>query len=334
MPNIRTPVKPVEYADDMAKKYSILGASLSLMSVLPIPIVQNISHSLLPCVASGLGWNGIDCGYGVLFGYHMIEKARMSAINQSTRKLMGSANMFWFGAGIPALTLWGFVSMMKQAVHTTHAKTIFMAGATGSASIALAASSFAFAIGMFIMAGNSAYKWYRAEKKLNPVYLLIDRLKKLEVLNQKSGPSEKEKQLLEKTAEQATALYQHCNDKFIALSGEIRQQCDPFRGNLVSPALANSLLEKQKKKIAESKVDVIANVAGGIAAVFAGLAILSVAFFPPATIILGVLSAAFFGISATIKAGQLIDRREQSKKPERSKTDDQPATASTTKSAL
>lgn len=321
----------IKLLDSWMKAYSVAGASISAVAAMPVSVLQEISGGILVGTLSGPGWNLVDSVGGTLSALHTLKKSRTSAIHQNTQTLFGGVNLFWFGSALPALTLWGYASEIQSIIHHVHnIKSFFTAGATAAAAPAMAASSFAFAIGMFVMAGNAAYKWYRAGQKVDPVYLLKDRLEKLDALNEKIGgisPDAAEAQPLvnkrDRIKAQAEALYQYCTNSKnlnetqktqLAAIGEKRtftQKSD------TDTALAHYLIQKQQRKIEANKFDFVANLMGGIGATFAGLAALSLVFFPPATIALAFAAATFFGISAGMKTRQLLDKRAQSKNIEK-----------------
>lgn len=305
-------------ADIAMKCYMIFGAVLSVVSAIPLPIFQQISHGLLIISLTGVIWNLIDSAGGICFIPALLKQAADSALHVSSKKMLSYLHTVYFTTVLPALSLWGFATTV-QSIKTAGLKAVLSSGAALGATAALAASAFAFAGGMFVAAGFSGFSWYRATQKVDPVALLQDRLKKYDALTLKINACEnnpEKKIILEKKQnriqQQVSALFFYCeNDEKIKTKltdaekshSAVTKQSD--LQNSEKSKIATYLIQKQQDKLKEKRFDCMANIAGGLGALLGGLALL----IPPAAIPLVIVGVTFFMISAAMKAYQLYQKR-------------------------
>ncbi len=284
-------------ATDAIQLSSVLGAVLNVMSVMPSPLAQGIANSVLASSVSGLDWNTVDSIWAGLTAREVRSRLNLCAHNEAAKRRWVTTNLFWAMVATPVGTLWGFVSMLMMAHQSGGIRALFLvSGATLGASLALSASSFAFAGGSFLMAARSGYSWYRATQKLNEGALLEDREEKLSALTIKikSCDDEKLKTLL--------TLKQN----------RIQQQVDALSATeptKIQKKLITLLQLKQKNKIEKQRLDAMANLLCGLGAVCLGIAFL----FPPAAIILNICAAILYSVSAVMRLKQFHQKISEQK---------------------
>lgn len=284
-------------ATDAIQLSSVLGAVLNVMSVMPSPLAQGIANSVLASSVSGLDWNTVDSIWAGLTAREVRSRLNLCAHNEAAKRRWVTTNLFWAMVATPVGTLWGFVSMLMMAHQSGGIRALFLvSGATLGASLALSASSFAFAGGSFLMAARSGYSWYRATQKLNNGALLDDRKEKHAALTYKIAlcKDEKLKPLL------------------ILKQSRIQQQVEALSAEKpteIQKKLIALLQLKQKNKIEKQQLDAMANLLCGLGAVCLGIAFL----FPPAAIILNICAAILYSVSAVMRLKQFHQKISEQK---------------------
>lgn len=333
-----------EYFDKAMKGYFIAGT----ISTAANAAVSGAMHIPLIFLLMGPVWNYVDSVGGLGMGVYDIKKANASLLNRNSKLSLYSIQLIWSLVIMPGLTGWAAYTTIESLAKTgTWKSLIATSGVSLGASTALATSSFVFAGAMFLGASLSAYAWYRAQKKTNPVNLEIDRRERIQELNTNINKLEMD---IEKQQEKISSFRTESINETSRKKDKIDQKIkkiefhvkknkekiesfkkkknifenqkealskyNNFKLNLSTDQptneekkLVNFLIEKQKIKAEKKKEETIAWVAGGVGAVCVGLGIL----FPPAAIGLGIAAAGFFAVTSTIKFRQLSDKRRDAK---------------------
>ncbi|OGT43850.1 MAG: hypothetical protein A3F13_05595 [Gammaproteobacteria bacterium RIFCSPHIGHO2_12_FULL_40_19] len=335
--------KWTEKSDLVMKAYMIGGtilAALSLIATLSSAPLDLVTQSLLAGAVSGIGWNLADSVGGILAIPKLFQAAKESVLHPHIKTALAWTNAIYFSTVLPALSLWGFATLI-QSVKAVGIKAVVASAVTLGASAALAGSAFAFAGGMFIVAGIYGFDWYTAAQKSEPVVLLRDRLKQCEVLQNKINEctdAQERQKLIEKLArmtEQAEALAYYCNKHNDTLKVQLTdddenhpifkeavdsKKLTPIEQPLhreKQEKLAGYLIQKQQDKAKEKRFETIANTIGGVGALLGGLAFV----IPPLAIPLLVGSVICLAISSAMKGYQICQKYQLAKEKEKALTE-------------
>ncbi len=268
------------YLDYIMKFYfaaatMISAAGLLKNTILAIPVFGLIIGAI---------WNFVDSVGGGASGVIEFKLAKNSKVSKPAKLSLAISNLIWSFVGMPALTTVGLL------IGTV---------------VAVALSSFAFGVAMFICAAKSTREYFRASKKSDPVELLKDRIAKFDILIKRIGDESCPQK--DRMKQQAVVLY-----KYIKINEPKKMDRLLHRGAKFYGADLNStkdserifgdyLIFKQQSKVEEKRLDSIAWYSAGIGATLTGLALL----IPVAAPVLLPLAVAFYAVTTLIKSYQI-----------------------------